>query len=129
MTPPTCRAVAYLCDRMDPAKFFYCFAEHLLTCRSCRALLNGPKLTEMASRFVFTVGEPAEADLAPAELECLQVDYLSTAAEPVDQPAFSRAFSAHILSCPRCLRLVPSRISAELLVPVAYTGRSRATAD
>lgn len=129
MNGSTCRAVAYLCDRMDPAKFFYCFAEHLLTCRSCRAFLNGPKLTEMASRFVFTVGDPPEDELPPAGLECLQVEYLSTAAEPVDQLAFSRAFSAHILTCPRCLRLVPNRISAELLVPSSSGRRTRATSE
>ena len=129
MSVSTCRAVAYLCDRMDPAKFFYCFAEHLLNCRSCRAFLNGPKLTEMASRFMFAVGDPPEDELPAAALECLQIDYLSTAAEPVDQRAFSRSFSAHILGCARCLRLVPNRISPELLVPSSPKDRARAALD
>lgn len=103
---------------MDPAKFFYCFADHLLNCRACRAFLDGAKLTEMASRFVFDVGTPGEAELPAPSLECEQVEYLSTAAEAVDHASFSRSFSAHILSCPRCLRLVPTRISPQLLVPV-----------
>jgi hypothetical protein len=118
MNNDTCRAVAHLCDRMDPAKFFYCFAEHLLNCRSCRAFLDGPKLTEMASRFVFGLGNMPDDMLPPATVHCQQVEYLSTAAEEVDQRSFSRSFSAHILSCPRCLRLVPTRISPELLVPM-----------
>lgn len=129
MSVSTCRAVAYLCDRMDPAKYFFCFAEHLLICGSCRAFLNGPKLTEMASRFVFAVGDPPDDELPDAELECLQIEYLSTASEPVDQRAFSRSFGAHILGCARCLRLIPGRISPELLVPSSAKDRARAPMD
>jgi hypothetical protein len=102
---------------MDPAKFFYCFAEHLLNCPACRSFLDGPKLTEMASRFVFGLGNLPDDMLPPPSVHCQQVEYLSTAAEEVDQRSFSRSFSAHILGCPRCLRLVPTRISPELLVP------------